>query len=348
MESSCLTETRPLLTIAIPTWNRATFLMQTLEQLRQETVAIPNGHVEILVSDNCSSDDTSDVVHTFSESGIPLRYVRNERNIGSDANIAQCFNLAKSKFVLILGDDDLFTDGALRLVLNRLKREEYGVVCLKPYGFESDFRKEYPRSTKGKEREFQDISRFLTAISSLMTLISSCIINKDLLPEVDANELCGENLVQVHLVLQAALAAKKNLFLDYYLIACKRNNSGGYDFSQVFVSNLGSILDHHKIFGLTEQAIQSIEKRLILTYYPFYLLRQRLIDKKNTKPPTTLTIFETRFKKRLLFRLWLFPIIIWPRPLAIVWGGITTLIGRTLNGDLVRGIAFAYNRLSHR
>lgn len=331
----------PLLTIAIPTWNRVAFLALNLERLSQEGRNYW-GMVEVLVSDNASSDGTPRVVADAIAGGMPIRYIRNAENIGSDANIAQCFNLAQGKFVLILGDDDLLVDGALPFLLERLAIGAYGVVCLRPYGFESDFRKEYPGSG-GRERIFCDAGAFLAAIGPLMTLISSCVISKSMLPKVDARQFCGDNLVQVHLVLRAALAAKENLFVDQYLIACKRNNSGGYDFSQVFVSNLGAVLDSCKSLGLTESAILAIERRFMLAYYPFYLLRQRL--SKSGDLNATFARFEERLHGRFLFKYWLVPIMRLPRPLGIIWGGMATLIGRALNGDLRRGIAFAWNRV---
>ena len=334
----------PLLTIAIPTWNRASFLALSLERLSQEGLN-SWGLVEVLICDNDSSDDTQRVVSEAIANGTPIRYVRNVENIGSDANIAQCFNLAQGEFVLIMGDDDLLIDGALTLLLKHLASGDYGVVCLRPYGFDADFRREYPGPV-GSDRVFSEVGEFLAAISSLMTFISSCVINKSLLLGVDAQQFCGDNLVQVHLVLRAALAGKENLFLDRYLIACKRNNSGGYDFSQVFVSNLGEVLDSCRPLGLKERDILAIENRLMLSFHPYYLLRQRLAGSGDLHG--TLSRCEARFHGRILFEYWLLPIMRLPRPFAITWGGLTTVIGRVLNGDLRRGISFVWNRIQSR
>lgn len=334
---------KPLLTIAIPTWNRASFLKLTLEQLLQEMMHVPDGMVELLVSDNCSPDDTETVVKQAIQSGLSIGYTRNHENIGSDANIAQSFNFAQGKYVLILGDDDLLVDGALAFLLQHLKGNDYGVVCLRPYGFESDFRKEYPGES-GKENIMNDAGIFLATIGPLISLISACIINKKLLPSVDAQQFCGGNLVQVHLVIRAALAAKDNCFVERYLIACKRNNSGGYDFSSVFVKEMGKILDSYRSMGLSQNDIESFEKRMMIGYYPFYLLRQRLANSSNLT--VTLANFKDRFGGRLLFFLWLAPIIRFPRPLAIAWGVLATVLGRIANGDFRRGIAFAWNRLT--
>jgi len=332
---------QPLLTIAIPTWQRASFLARNLAQLARE-LAGTTDPVEVLVSDNASSDATPEVVQQAMQAGLPIRYIRNAMNIGSDANIAQCFNLAQGKFVLLLSDDDLFVDGALSWLLQRLEQGKFGVVCLRPYGYEVDARKEYPGGKEG-ERAFDDGGAFLAAINSRVTLISACIINKNLLLGVDAQEFCGGNLVQVHLVIQAALLAKTNLLTDHYLIACKRNNSGGYHFSGVFVKELGRILDRYQSMGLTSKAIRAFETRLLLGYYPFYLLQQRSARRKDLS--VIYEHFSARFGNRWLFHCWVAPILRLPRPLAILWGLGVTVVGRIVSGDLRRGIMFTWNRI---
>jgi abequosyltransferase len=337
-----LDATKPLLTIAIPTWNRSPYLALTLEQLSRELNHVDENSVEVLVSDNCSTDNTPHVVEAHTSPELTLRYVRNAENIGSDGNTAQCFNLARGKYVLILGDDDLLFDGTLASLCSHLQANEYGVVCLRPYGYERDFRREHPGG-RGKLREFTDAGDFLAAIGPYMTLISSCVINKSLLASTDARDYCGGNLVQVHLVIEAALRAEKNLFVDDYQVACKRNNSGGYDFSTVFVEEFGRILDDAKRLGLSNDAIGNIETRMLVGYYPTYLLRER--RQRSGDLAATKARFDAQFGRRRLYRLWLAPILALPRPLAIAWGMMATLVGRAISGELRRGLAFARNRI---
>ncbi|MDE1010646.1 MAG: glycosyltransferase, partial [Paraburkholderia fungorum] len=63
METSILT--RPLLTIAIPTFNRAAYLQLCLQQVLPDRNFVDDGTVEILVSDNCSTDQTAATVEIF-------------------------------------------------------------------------------------------------------------------------------------------------------------------------------------------------------------------------------------------------------------------------------------------
>ena len=332
---------QPVLTIAIPTWNRAPYLRVNLAQLAQQLLDVSRS-VEILVSDNCSTDESSDVVAEFIKNGMSIHYIKNSENIGSDCNIAQCFNEAAGQYVLILGDDDLLVDGLLAWLVKRLAEQEFGVVCIRPYGFDHCFDKECPGNS-GREIVFRNGGRFLARIGPLITFISTCIVNKKILDNLDARDFCGGNLVQVHLVIRAALAGELSLFVNRYSIACKRNNSGGYDFSQVFVEELGRILDQYCSMGLKYSDKRALETRMLLGYYPFYLFRQRLLQTGHNKD--TYKRFKERFGDRWLFRILLAPIIKLPLSFGILWGAAAALLGRLATGDFRRGLSFVWYRL---
>ena len=167
-------QAQPLLTIAVPTYSRASYLKETLDQLRLEILSHHLDDIEIIVSDNASPDNTHRVVSDASKPEFEIRYLKNLNNIGPDANIARCFNEAKGHYVLILGDDDLFYDGSLKWLMTIIRRHEYGVICMRAYGFDADFRMEYP-GRFGRDEVFDDVGQFLTTIGPLVTLISAAM-----------------------------------------------------------------------------------------------------------------------------------------------------------------------------
>ena len=331
-------KTTPILSIAIPTFNRSYFLKLNLGQLKNEIKSCPYGTIELLVSDNASEDDTQFTVEYFQNSGMSINYIKNDENIGSDANIAQCFNMAKGQYVLILGDDDLLVDGALVSIVKHLKNQQYGVVFLKSYGYDNDFRKESPEKLGGGYKVYNDSDKFLEKVAHYITLISGCILNKEVLENINATQFCGSNLVQVDLALSAALRVRKNLFISSYSVACKRNNSGGYDFTSVFVVNFFNILDSYKTKGLGVSAINNIENYMIISFFPHYLLKHRRNSNKSMR--NEFNIFNERFGNKLLFKIYLMPILLWPRFMAIAWGWLAVLIARIYKGDFYRGVKF--------
>ncbi len=109
-----------ILSICIPTYNRAYVLDKTLENLANEIVGIEN-MVEICVSDNCSSDDTQKIVKKWKEK-ILLIYGRNEMNLGYDQNVLAAAMLANGTYIWYMSDDDITTKGAVKkLVLDLSK-----------------------------------------------------------------------------------------------------------------------------------------------------------------------------------------------------------------------------------
>jgi glycosyltransferase involved in cell wall biosynthesis len=97
-----MAETRPLVTIAICTYNRAgTYLPLALESALGQT--FPN--LDVVVSDNCSTDDTEQVVGAVSDPRV--RYFRQDRNIGAINNYNFCLAQARGGYFMLLHDDDL-------------------------------------------------------------------------------------------------------------------------------------------------------------------------------------------------------------------------------------------------
>jgi glycosyltransferase involved in cell wall biosynthesis len=334
-----------LLSICVPTFNRANYLHESLGQIQSELKNITSGSVEVYVSDNASTDQTKEVVIAAQENGLSVRYVRNTENLGSDANIAQCFNDALGKYVLIMGDDDLFVDGALEELVSHLRTSEYGLVCLRAFGFDTDFRTEMPLLNR-QTTEYMNAGDYLAKVGHFVTLISACVINKSLLTGVDARQFCGGNLVQVHLCVMASLRAKKNLFVHHYQIAVKRNNSGGYDHSRVFVTNLLGILDSFIGKGLMANDVKKFENRLMLSYLPFYTFK--MLNDVNGDLHEAKKNFAARFDGGWFYTLWLKPALYLPRPLALVWAALITVLGRLIDGDFLRGLFFLKTTLKSK
>ena len=96
---------RPLLSICIPTYNRAPLLRNCLASIR---TALADGAccVQVCVSDNGSTDATSDVLHEAGERG-QLKVLRHAQNRGMPRNFLSAVSMADGDFVWLLGDDDL-------------------------------------------------------------------------------------------------------------------------------------------------------------------------------------------------------------------------------------------------
>ena len=105
-----------VLTLCFPTYNRGWCMREQIERLRNCPEEILD-KIEIIVSDNCSTDDTQQIVEKAMSEGFECRYIRNETNLGMDGNFVSCFRKAQGRYVWLLGDDDtIIIDSLVRIV----------------------------------------------------------------------------------------------------------------------------------------------------------------------------------------------------------------------------------------
>ncbi|MBK8858357.1 MAG: glycosyltransferase family 2 protein [Opitutaceae bacterium] len=96
----------PSVTIAIPTYNRARLLTQTLERLTQQDY--PADRLEILIIDNNSPDDTRGAVAAFQSAAHPPHHILETQQ---GANYARNRALAEAKGeIIVYGDDDILME----------------------------------------------------------------------------------------------------------------------------------------------------------------------------------------------------------------------------------------------
>jgi len=122
---------RALLSICIPSYNRPRQLIELLQ-----SVDCDPQHVEIVVCEDHSPQraEIGSAVESFvARSRYRLRYFENTENLGYDGNIRRLVELATGRFVLFMGDDDLFVPGALNKYLDFLRLHEDKKYILRSY-----------------------------------------------------------------------------------------------------------------------------------------------------------------------------------------------------------------------
>lgn len=121
-----------LLTIAIPTYNGANTIGNALDLLLPQMT----DEVELVIYNNCSNDNTENVIFSYIKRYPDIKYIKNRENLGADGNFLQCMRMATGKFTMLLSDDDILVEGALEKILTFLKKnEDVSLVFLYTIGF---------------------------------------------------------------------------------------------------------------------------------------------------------------------------------------------------------------------
>lgn len=123
-----------LLSILIPTYNRAPFLLKNLEILSDYLERCNFfKEIEIIISNNDSNDETDIIIKQFNQQKkeIRLNYFLQSKNIGLEKNALFCLDKAKSEYIMYLGDDDYLCIDYLRGIIDIIRTQK-DIFCILP------------------------------------------------------------------------------------------------------------------------------------------------------------------------------------------------------------------------
>lgn len=144
----------PLLTVAIPTFNRPDSLEKIITQLSQEK----NQLFSILISDDGSSDETMVMVKKYQKKMPNLAYSKNRFNLGFTKNLIKIYELAKTKYIWFLSDDETVLPGAIDKILRVLDKYRPTIAL-----FNHSWIDQYGRKTEygtNKDMFYTDMMQF--------------------------------------------------------------------------------------------------------------------------------------------------------------------------------------------
>jgi abequosyltransferase len=321
------TEKRPLLTFAIPTYNRSGFLRQLLDSVSEQVQA--DTRVELLISDNASTDGTSALVEGVVRTGVSITYIRNETNIGPDANFLQCYERASGKYVWVMGDDDIVAQGAIGRIAGYLAEDEYDLIYLNPFGFQGQ--EVDPKSydvAKPRAQAFSKPAPFVRRIHVFFAMISANIVNKDRVDSLEHKPfatLIGSNLIHLGWLFTALRGHRKSLYIDERLFGYRVDNTGGFGVCEVFGRKLSRLAaEWLQKPDLTKLILNGATQRFL----PTHLFRARLGNDDRFPREDAHLILSGIFGRSIRYWIFDYPVIVLPAGLGWCWLQILRVINR--------------------
>ena len=313
----------PLLTIAIPTFNRSRYLGRLLDSLSYQLGSVD---IELLISDNASSDNTQAVLEDFRVRELVFRSLLNQTNLGADGNIAQCFTEASGRYVWIIGDDDIVLPGALATLVALLAQDEYDIVHLRGRPTIAD------HNDKGKSRAprieiIEDVCIFTRKTHVYLTFISGNIINKQRVLSLSHrpfSELMGTSLIQLGWTYTALRSFRKGAYIVDPLIAASDDARGGYAAVTVFGINLERVT---RTWLVEPALLRIVMNGTLQTFFPGSILRMKLGDKSFTEENYENRLYAL-FSDKYRFYFFLYPILRLPGRVGRLWFFLCRIINR--------------------
>ena len=115
----------PYVSIGLPVYNGERFLTETLDSLLAQTFE----NLELIISDNASTDRTQEICEDYAAKDRRIRYYRNDQNLGAARNYNRVFELSTGKYFKWAAHDDLCAPVLIKRCVEALDSELFAVIC---------------------------------------------------------------------------------------------------------------------------------------------------------------------------------------------------------------------------
>ena len=255
---------RPLLSICIPTYNRAEYLEGAICNIVNDDAFCDK--VEIVISDNASTDNTQEIGEKFANKYSNIHYYKNVENI-RDKNFILALQRAKGKYVRLFNDTLRLKKGALNHFLH--------IISVSSENEPLFFFQNIPFLNKNQKKILKNASDFINEASFFITWIANLGNWKQYIDAIPNPDRCSHLLlaqVDWSLVIVSKSDSSIIYFGDFFQSIVPRNK-GGYNLFKVFVDNYLRILRGYRLKKITLEKEKYRLYRYHLLYW-FILLKQ--------------------------------------------------------------------------
>ena len=116
----------PKVSIGIPVYNGAKTLASTIEAAINQDY----GNLEIIISDNCSTDETQIIAESYQAKDPRIKYVRQEKNFGMTSNFSKVFEYSTGEFFMWAAHDDRHAPNFISSCLPYLLKDTEAGLCV--------------------------------------------------------------------------------------------------------------------------------------------------------------------------------------------------------------------------
>lgn len=116
---------QPLVSIGVPVFNGENGLVCALDSLLGQDYC----HLEIIISDNGSTDTTRDICEKYVRKDSRISYYRCKENFGSSRNFSRVFELSRGKYFMWAAHDDRHDPSFVRSCVDKMSQCPDAVLC---------------------------------------------------------------------------------------------------------------------------------------------------------------------------------------------------------------------------
>ena len=254
---------KPILSICIPTKDRSIYLEHTLREITNDTVFQNTNKIEIVISDNCSDDNTENLCKRYQKK-FPdkIVYIRQKEDI-KDNNFTEVLKLANGKFAKLNNDYLYYKKGALGEIISLLENSNDNVVYFTNRNFQE------PEKQIVKVNNFDE---FLSKISYICTWIGGLCVNTSVYKQINTPFRFAElRFCQIDVIVQLMKTGTATIVEKNLMNTITIQKKGGYNIAKVFGENFITVLQTLKKENiLSDKIYDKTLKELLLQQINHY------------------------------------------------------------------------------
>lgn len=252
------------LSIAMPTWNRSNNLYEALTCLLPQIYNYSK-QIEIIISDNASSDDTQDIITKFKDLYPSLNIItnRNNNNLGFYGNLRKCRELSSGKYLWILSDDDYVCPDLISVILNKIiEANEFAVIYLKNARLQSSF-----------HSYNLDRDQLLIQEGAKIGLISSVLfLNKKEFDKVLYQQYSNSAFLGFIFLLNSFNFCKNVIVIEGNCLMAANAKVKGYNFFDIFINHMEHVVEYMHSINLPSKIINRFRCSYLINSIRLYYI----------------------------------------------------------------------------
>lgn len=274
-----------LLSICIPTFNRISLLRESVNSII-DSISYSGYNVSIIISDNCSTDDTQNYCLELVNNYPFISYYRNDENV-NELNFYIAALRAKTDYVWLFSDDDILCLNAVKLICDALFFGNNLIVCnYDLYDNELNVCKKSNYFSINKDLKYDDKNVLLSDFSLKVGFISCVVFKRDSFLKMSIDEFDKYRPYGFPFVfaLYSSLGTDLNALVISESIIMQRGANNPADINwwyKCFVEGSSKIFDELSTSGYMPSAIRQA-KYIVFKEYIISDLIWRKINKQNT------------------------------------------------------------------
>lgn len=290
----------PILSICIPTYNRATYLDETIKSIVSQKRFFETNDVEIVISDNCSQDETEIIVKKYIDIfADKIRYYRNTVNI-KDLNFEKVLRYGNGMFLKLNNDTLNHKENSLDLMIDDINKN----INSKTIIF-------FSNGKSGKNLSSfrcEDLNSFVKVVSYWSTWIACFGIWKDDLEAIKGfSRNSNLQLVQTDVLLRL-ISSGRAVYVDNseMFISVTPSSKGGYNVFKTFGIDYLSLYDEYLNSCKLKKKIYRKEKYKLFRYFLLNWYKVLVLNENKVfafEKESAIDILKYNYNNKLYFHI---------------------------------------------